>query len=308
MQGIELAKKFYVEAFSPLIEREFAQYADRIAVGLVGHGSECFGFDDEISRDHDFEPSLCIWLDEADEREFGFALFRAYSKLCREYNNGSKCEKSLGGNDGRGVMTISDFYKRYTGRPGAPETLSDWVYIPSHYLAEATNGAIFTDSLGQFTAIRTDIKHGMPEDARLKRIASAAFYMAQAGQYNYKRCLLHGEEGAARIALADFAKSAIDMTFLLNKAHAPYYKWSFRAMRDLPIMSENADKLEHLITMPSDRSNEISQEIEAICSAVIAQMRKQNITDSPSDFLEGHAYSVNGRIRDSALRNSPVML
>lgn len=307
MQGIETAKRFYDEAFAPMIARDFAQYADRIAVGLVGHGSECFGFDDEVSMDHDFEPSLCIWLTDEDEREFGFSLFRAYTKLCREYVR-VKTKNSLGGADGRGVMTISDFYKRYTGRPGAPETLSDWVYIPSHFLAEATNGAVFADALGQFTAIRNEIKCGMPEDARLKRIASAAFYMAQAGQYNYKRCLLHGEEGAARIALADFAKSAIDMTFLLNKAHAPYYKWSFRAMRDLPIMSENADKLEHLITMPSAQNAEISQEIEAICSAVIAQMRKQNITDSPSDFLEGHAYSINGRIRDSALRNSPVML
>ena len=307
MQGIETAKRFYDEAIGPMIARDFAQYADRIAVGLVGHGSECFGFDDEVSMDHDFEPSLCIWLTDEDEREFGFALFRAYTKLCREYVS-VKTPNSLGGADGRGVMTISDFYKRYTGRSGAPETLSDWVYTPSHYLAEATNGTVFADALGQFTAIRNEIKCGMPQDARLKRIASAAFYMAQAGQYNYKRCLDHGEEGAARIALADFAKSAIDMTFLLNKAHAPYYKWSFRAMRDLPIMSENADKLEHLITMPSAQNAEISQEIEAICSAVIAQMRKQNITDSPSDFLEGHAYSVNGRIRDSALRNSPVML
>ena len=79
-------------------------------------------------------------------------------------------------------------------------------------------------------------------------------------------------------------------------------------MRELEIMSDNAEKLEHLITMPSDRSNEISQGIEDICAAVIEQMRKQSITDSPSDFLEGHAYSVNGRIRNSELRNSPVML
>ena len=80
MKGIELSRAFYLELGKPMIESEFAEYADRIAVGLVGHGSECFGFDDEISRDHDFEPSFCIWLTDEDEREFGFKLFRAYKK------------------------------------------------------------------------------------------------------------------------------------------------------------------------------------------------------------------------------------
>ena len=77
MKGIEISRAFYEQYGREMIESEFAQYKERIAVGLVGHGSECFGFDDEISRDHDFEPSFCIWLTEEDEREFGFKLFRA---------------------------------------------------------------------------------------------------------------------------------------------------------------------------------------------------------------------------------------
>lgn len=308
MRGIEIARVFYETEFAPLVEREFSQYKDRIAVGLVGRGSECFGFDDDISKDHDFEPSLCIWLDEDDEREFGFALFRAYSKLCKEYNADCVSQKSLGGTGGRGVMTISDFYRNYTGRCGAPENLSDWVYTPSHYLAEATNGVVFCDPLGKFSTIRDEIKNGMPEDARLKKIASCAFYMAQSGQYNYKRCLMHGEVGAARLALAEFVKNAIEMVYLLNKAHMPYYKWSFRGVKKLAILNDGANSLTEILNVEVGNEAIAIEGIEHFCSDVIGELIDQGLTDSRSDYLEHHSYSINAKIKDAKLRNLPVML
>ena len=308
MQGIEQSRKFYEQIFAPMIEREFSQYADRIAVGLVGHGSECFGYDDEISKDHDFEPSLCIWLDDEDEREFGFALFRAYSKLCRNYNQDLQSEKSLGGAGGRGVMTISEFYRGYTGRCGAPETPEDWLYTPSHYLAEATNGVVFCDSLGKFTSIREQIKHGMPNDVRLKKIASCAFYMAQTGQYNFARCLKHGELGAARLALSDFVKNSVEITFLLNKKHMPYYKWCFKAMSELEFWGDKARFLSELINMPIDRQADIECSIESFCSDIIKILQEEKLTDSNSDYLENHAYSIKERIKNTHLRNMPIML
>ena len=308
MRGIELSRAFFEEYGREMLEREFSEYMDRIAIGLVGHGSECFGFDDEISTDHDFEPGFCIWLTDEDEKEFGFRLFRAYSKLPKEYL-GVKClEKSALGSKEKGVHTISEFYSAYTGRRGAPETLRDWLYTPSHYLAEATNGEVFHDPLGEFTRIREQIKHGMPEDVRLKRIASCALHMAQSGQYNYKRCISHGEMGAARLALDEFARNAAEIVFLLEKRHAPYYKWVFRSMKALPRLGDLGYELEALITLPSDETLRIELGIESFSERIIDELKNQKITEANCNYLENHAYSVNEMIVDNEIRNLHILL
>ena len=68
MKGIELSRAYYEACGRPMLERDFADVRARIAAGLCGHGSECFGFDGEISRDHDYEPGFCLWITEEDER------------------------------------------------------------------------------------------------------------------------------------------------------------------------------------------------------------------------------------------------
>ena len=62
MKGLELAKKYYLECGAPMIKEQFGKYEHLIAVGLIGSGSECLGYDDDISTDHDFEPAFCIFL------------------------------------------------------------------------------------------------------------------------------------------------------------------------------------------------------------------------------------------------------
>ena len=71
MKGMELSRLYYEEVCKPAIEKEAGELTERTAVGLVGEGSECYGYDDEISRDHDFGPSCCFWLTKEDYRIYG---------------------------------------------------------------------------------------------------------------------------------------------------------------------------------------------------------------------------------------------
>lgn len=304
MKGIEEAKAFYEEYGREMLNKKFPRFESRIAVGLAGHGSECYGYDDEISRDHDFTKGFCLWITDEDDIITGIELSKAYRELpigAAEQNS------ALGG--GRGVSRIGFFYRRYTGSSGAPKSLEQWIATPENALAEAANGQVWRDDLGLFTAEREKILYGMPEDARKKKLSARAAIMAQSGQYNFARCIRRGQEGAAMLALGEFVKAAGEMIYLLNKKHSPYYKWMFRGMDELDILGNMREPLEFLLLGDNDESGKItkSEVVEDICAAVIKELRNQKLTDGSWDYLEPHAFEIAERIEDRAIRAMHVM-
>ena len=305
MQGLELARSLYFEKGAVMIKEKFPEYENRIAAGLAGRGSQCFGFDDELSRDHDFEPGFCLWLTDADDAAIGVQLAREYRTLLGKSGSAS----SALGSSGVGVMRISDFYRPYTGSGKAPESWRDWLYLPSHALAEATNGEVFFDGLGEFSRIRETIKNGMPEDVRRKKLAARLIFMAQAGQYNYSRCIRHGEDGAAMLALGEFVRNAAEAVYLLNRAHAPYYKWLLRGMRELPKLGELADALEFLLTAENGNEGQKLKAavIEDICTETAAELKAQQLSCGSWDYLEKHAFDVQNHIENAQICAMHIM-
>ncbi len=309
MKGLELAKEFYKTYGEPMLREQFPEWQNQIAVGLVGGGSECYGFDDEISRDHDFEPGFCLFLPEEAviDRQVAFRLERAYAKLPKEFSGFARQTMSPVGGNRHGVIRTSDFYLEKVGSPNGILTTEQWLTLPSYALAEATNGEVFRDDSGAFSSIRASLCQ-MPEDVRRKRIAGNLLLMAQSGQYNYNRCLAHGESGAAQLAAIEFVKAAMQVLFLLNRAYMPYYKWSFRALQALPKFSELAETLEFLLT--TENTGDLKETkylvIEDIASMVIGELQEQNMTKAICGDLEKHAYSVNDSIIDPDLRNRNI--
>jgi len=309
MREIDAARQWYETAGAPMLEREFGDVVSQIAVGRAGHGSECFGYDDEVSRDHDYFTGFQLWITEPAERAFGFRLERAYARLRKEFppdGEGAKTGSSELGDAEDGVAVIGDFYWRHLGFPGAPENWRQWLYTPDHAFAEATNGVVFRDDLGVFSGIRDTILNGMPEDVRRKKIAARAVFMAQSGQYNYRRCLRHGEPGAATLALDEFVRNAAQMVFLLNRRFAPYYKWVFRAMRDLPKLGELSDDLSALLTEHENDSMK-QERIEEICAQIATELRAQGLSDCEDVYLEPHAFAVQAGIIDREIRALHIM-
>ena len=305
MKGLEEARLFYEQKGRDMIRAQFPDFEGRIAVGLVGRGSQCFGYDDALSRDHDFEQGFCLWLTDEDDAQIGAALARAYRAL----GAAGPAGRSAMAESAVGVRRIGDFYRRYTGSPGAPESWQQWLSLPSWALAEATNGEVWRDDLGAFSAIRETLLHGMSEDVRKKKLAARVIGMAQAGQYNYGRCLRHGEEGAAMLALSAFVSDAAETVFLLNRRHMPYYKWCLRALRELPLLSEMAEPLEFLLTGENGPGGDAlkAQLVEEVCASVLKELAAQGLCRGTGDYLEGPAFEIQRGIENAQIRAMHIM-
>ena len=310
MKGLELARAYYEEYGKPMLTAQFPELLPLMAAGLAGSGSECFGYDDEVSQDHDFEPGFCLFLPGEDviDRRSAFLLERAYAKLPKEFAGFSRSLMQPVGGARRGVIRIADFLEEKTGTRDGQLSLQQWLTVPEQSLAEVTNGELFFDNSGEFSAIRDRLAF-YPEEVRRKKLAGNLLLMAQAGQYNYLRCIRHGETAAAQLAVHEFVQSCMAGIFLLNRRYQPYYKWSFRALRGLPKLSLEAELLEYLLT--TDNEGDLAQEkydvIEGIAADVIDELMEQDLTKANCGDLEKHAYSVNDGIAEAQLRNLHIL-
>lgn len=310
MKGLELAKKFYEDCGEPMLKERFSDVLPFLAVGLVGSGSECYGYDDEISQDHDFEPAFCIFLPDESvvDRKTAFELERAYSALPRKFMGYCRNFVSAVGGNRHGVIRMADFFESRTGCASGELSAEQWLSLPDYALAEVVNGEVFCDNYGEFTRIRKALNF-YPEDIRLKKLAGNLLLMGQSGQYNYHRCVGRNETAAAQLAVYEFVKSTVNVFFLLNKKYTPYYKWSFRALRELSAEHKAlADELEFLLSSGNDEENvkKKCEIIERICLAVSLELERQSLTDTPGAETEWLAYAVNDKIKDNNIRNMNI--
>ena len=310
MRGLELAQAYWAQWGRPMVEAQFPHLLPHIAAGLFGSGSECFGFDDEISRDHDFEPGFMLLLpgEDAVSRRDAFLLERAYAGLPREFMGLRRGLVQPVGGPRRGVLRAADFFTQKVGAPDGVLTVGQWLSIPEYALAEAVNGAVFFDGAGAVTAIRGRLS-AYPEDVRRKKLAGNLLLMGQAGQYNYSRCIRHGEKGAAQLAAVEFVRRCMGAVFLLNGVYQPFYKWAFRAMRALPRLALLAELMEYLLTTDNDPDMAAAkgEVMEGVAADVIGELRRQGLTKADSGDLEKHARSVNDAITDGDIRNLHIL-
>lgn len=310
MTGLELARRYWETCGVPMIRESFPEYEEIIAAALTGSGSECYGFDDEVSRDHDFEPGFCLFIpgEEVVDRRTAFLLERAYAKLPAEFEGFHRQKMNPVGGQRHGVFRIDEYFTEKIGCPAEEIGMEQWLHLPEYALAEAVNGEVFRDPAGLLSDCRAKLRE-MPEDARRKRIAGRLLMMAQGGQYNYQRCLKHGETAAAQLAVGEFVQSTLSAVFLLHRTYMPYYKWSFRALRKLPGGEDLGRSLEWLLT--TENGKELAEDkyfcMEGIASQVIDLLQEQELTEAVCGDLEKHAYSVNDGIRDSGIRNLHIL-
>lgn len=331
--GLKLARAYWQEFGKPLIAERYPEYQGRIAAGLVGHGSECYGFDDELSHDHDFGPGFCLWLTDEDYAAIGERLQADYESLPDTFMGfGPKSQTARAQGAGRrvGVFRIGDFFESITGYRQAPpaDRPHEWLMLDEPTLAAATNGEVFADPLGAFSKTRQGFKL-MPEDVRLSLISRRLGMIAQAGQYNLPRMLQRGDGAAAWCAINEFAEAVASLVFLINTpvsaGYMPYYKWRFAALRRLSRrmaarLPDACAQLEDVLRLASaacfggvgfgeggkgaaPAAKQVVSIVESICAEIVAELGREGLTDSDETFLEWQRPYVEEHIehRDACL-------
>ena len=305
MQGLELSERYWEQVGRPALAAACPEAAERWAVGLVGEGSECFGYDDAISRDHDWGPGFCVWLRAEDYARWGALLQDAYDGLPKRFEGFERAEQPEGA--GRvGVMEVGAFYRRFIGLDEAPRTVGQWMALDDEAAATCTDGRVFEDGAGSFTAIRDGLLAFYPEDIRLKKLAARCALASQAGQYNYPRCVRRGDAPAALAALARFIDNAQAAAFLLARRYRPYYKWANRALTDLP---QPGPALAALVERMAS-GNPLGQQapIEEASALIIDALRGSGLARTDDGgFLLTCAREVQGAVHNDALRALPLL-
>ena len=272
----------------------------RIAVGLAGHGSECFGFDDDLSKDHDFGPAVCLWLTDDDYDSIGERLAAEYDKLPKSFLGVAARIETQNGHGRVGVIKLSDFLTEHIGCAAVPERtdLSEWQLITDNGAAAAVNGEIFRDASGIFTGERQRLLEYYPNELWYPKMAEAAVKIAQYGQYNYGRCIRRGDYVAASLAYAGFIEQTMKLCFLVYREYMPYYKWSYRALvklaqlRQEPVLMRVCELLDELSQIDYHDEDKASECIENICMQLVRILNMQSLSGSNDYYMETQGYAI----------------
>lgn len=290
--GLALCRAYYETYGKPMIHEKFAAYENQIAVGLVGEGSDCFGYDDALSRDHDWGPGFCMWVSEELKEQIGEKLQAAYEALPASFEDRERRTTPQG--QGRvGVCSIESFYGRILGKENlkrldremTAEDI-DWAAVPDETLAAATNGQVFADKEGTFSAIRRLLKEGFPKRAQYLRLAESCARFSQAAQYNLYRMNKRGDAVASSLCVAEGLRHGMKILYYIDNTYPPHDKWLYEGLSKREDISSFTGLFSQITQAgTTERTAELFEELG---SGLADRLYEKNLTGSREPYLEYH--------------------
>ena len=300
---LDRCERMFRQEVAPRLARMAPEADGRVAAGLVGEGSECFGYDDELSRDHDWGPAVCLWVRREDLPALAGPLAAVLADLPPSFEGLPMRRPGPEARDRSGVLEVEGFYRRFTGLERPPERAEEWLAIPEHALATCTNGRVFTDPCGAFTRHRERLLGHYPEPVRRHKLAASLMSAAQSGQYNLPRCLRR-DPVAAALAQAAFLRHAMGAAFLLVRRYRPFYKWMFRALEQLP--EPGPALAAAILDLVQARSSAARVSgAEAVAELLAGALRVAGLTGSRDPFLLAHARELQRSLEPGLLALNP---
>jgi len=235
VKGVELSKLFYQNIVRPWLDDAFPRLV--YDAGIFGYGSELLGFDDDMSRDHNWGPRVQLVLTGADFAVHSTAIVDGFDAvkpavfLGEPIGYRSRPHLPIVADDALGraahgveVFTVAGILRtRLALDPAMPIDAVTWLSLAEQRLLELTAGEVFHHGLGDLARLRETFGQ-CPRDVTLyklaaqwRRIADEQAFVGRAGYV--------GDDLGSRIIAARLAHDVMRIGFLLEGIYPPYAKW-----------------------------------------------------------------------------------
>ncbi len=231
---IEISHEFFDEVLAPILQHKFPVETAQIAFGVFGYGSEVLQLDDDYSSDHHWGLRVDALIPADLFNARGKEILEVVEKDLPETFQGHSLRTGYVGSKALSLRSLEGFLDQTIGITQPPKTHAEWLQIPEEDIIHVTNGTIWRDDSGQFSAIRTALNAYYPEPVRLRRIAHWCRYFSGMGTYALQRAILRNNEHYASIAFGKAIRWGVQLAFMLESKYYAYDKWTLTYLPQLP--------------------------------------------------------------------------
>lgn len=241
MSGLCLAQSYFNDNKDIIFLNVSEDAKNKITIGLFGLGSECYGMDDYISEDHDFNPGFVVLCENDIDVDDYNQLIQNYENLPKEYNR-FYIRNIL---PKHGVHMVKDYLYEYIG-------IEDESRLTEQNKSLLTNGKIFYSGyLSSFVKRRKEIIKEAKHEY-LRNIALKTLEISQYIPYNLKRALDRNENDTYLLLKNHLIDKLIEYYYLYHHEFLPHDKLQLKMMNKesliykwiMSILKDEIDEIE----------------------------------------------------------------
>lgn len=225
IKGLELSESFFNENKALLFKKIPSNAIEYITIGLFGFGSECYGVDDEISEDHDFDQGFIILVEDSVPLTDFLKIKQAYDCLPKLYKRFCLLNQTK-----HGVHYMKE-YLNYLG-------VNDIKNISDESKALLLNGKLFYQGFAStFANLRYDIRKNSNYDFLID-LSLKALEINKYIPYNLKRSLDRGDLYTFKSLKNNLVNHLIEFYYIYHKMYLTHDKLRLKLMDNNSIIKK----------------------------------------------------------------------
>ena len=262
------------------------------------------GFDDAMSRDHDWGCRLTLLVDEPDRgavRQVGLLLERELPESYRGLPVRFPLTWDPSVSHNVEIATVAGFAASRLGvNPAGELSALDWLIVTGQSVLEVTAGPVFADRTAELAQVRARLRWYPPEVERY--VLAAGWQRLSQEMPMVGRAAEHGDELGSRLLSARLAGDLMWLAFTLSRRWPPYPKWRGTAFGALAVAADLAGPLAAAAAAPHWRDRESA--LAGACEILLGAQRARGLpAPAPAviPFWDRPYRTVDDTVRESLL-------